>query len=85
MVFYFSQRCLEWSAGTVWAERLSALRLFRYITVRSAGAALTALMLSLFLGPRVISWLKQIKFGQEYLDKAEVGGDLKAGSGGVVP
>ena len=71
MVFYLSQQLLEWSAGTVWAERLSALRLFRYITVRSAGAALTALVLSLLLGPKVIAWLKQIKFGQEYADKAE--------------
>jgi phospho-N-acetylmuramoyl-pentapeptide-transferase len=78
MVFYLSQRVLEWSAGTVWAERLSALRLFRYITVRSAGAAITALALSLFLGPKVIVWLKQIKFGQEYMDKAEAAGDLKA-------
>lgn len=78
MVFYLSQRFLELSAGTVWAERLSALRLFRYITVRSAGAALTALTLSWFLGPQVIAWLKRIKFGQEYADKAEAAGDLKA-------
>ena len=78
MLFYFSQQILDWSAGTVWAERLSALRLFRYITVRSAGAALTALVLSWLLGPRVIAWLKQVKFGQEYSDKAEAGGDLKA-------
>jgi phospho-N-acetylmuramoyl-pentapeptide-transferase len=78
MVFYLSQRVLEWSAGTIWAERLSALRLFRYITVRSAGAALTALVLSLVLGPKVIVWLKQIRFGQEYIDKAEAAGELKA-------
>jgi phospho-N-acetylmuramoyl-pentapeptide-transferase len=36
------------------------------------------LVLSLFLGPRVIAWLKRIKFGQEYSDKAEAAGDLKA-------
>ncbi len=69
---------MEWSAHTPWAERLSALRLFRYITVRSAGAAITALVLSLWLGPRVIAWLKELKFGQEYRDKAEAAGDLKA-------
>src|SRR5512135_1943235 len=78
MLFYLSQQILEWSAGTVWADRLSALRLFRYITVRSAGAAVTALVLSLVLGPRVIRWLKQLKFGQEYQDKAESAGDIKA-------
>jgi len=38
----------------------------------------TALFLSLFLGPRVILWLKQLKFGQEYSDKAESAGDMKA-------
>src|SRR5436190_7843082 len=78
MVFYLSQQLLEWSAGTVWAERLSALRLFRYITVRSAGSAITALVLSLWLGPKVIAWLKRLKFGQEYQDKAESAGEMKA-------
>src|SRR5579859_2169566 len=78
MLYYFSQYLLDWSARTPWAERLSALRLFRYITFRSAGAALTALVLSLWLGPRVIAWLKELKFGQEYRDKAESAGDMKA-------
>lgn len=78
MLYYLSQFLLDRSAGTVWAERLSALRLFRYVTFRSAGAAVTALVLSLVLGPRVIAWLKQLKFGQDYLDKAEAAGDIKA-------
>ena len=77
MLYYLSQWLLDWSAGTEWADRLSALRLFRYITLRSAGAAVTALLLSWWLGPRVIHWLKQLRFGQEYLDKAEETGDLK--------
>jgi phospho-N-acetylmuramoyl-pentapeptide-transferase len=78
MLYYLTKYLLDCSAGTVWAERLSPLRLFRYITFRSAGAAVTALVLSLVLGPRVIAWLKQLKFGQDYLDKAEVAGDMKA-------
>ena len=78
MLYYLSQKLLEHSAGTLWAERLSALRLFRYITVRSAGAAVTALVLSLWLGPRVITGLKRLKFGQEYQDKAESAGEMKA-------
>src|SRR5437016_1583080 len=65
-------------AGTVWAEILSPLRLFRYITFRSAAAALTALLISWWLGARVIAWLKGLKFGQEYADKAETGGSLAA-------
>ena len=78
MLYYLSQYLLDWSAKTPWAERLSALRLFSYITVRSAGAALTALVISLWLGPPVIAWLKRLKFGQEYKDKAESAGDMKA-------
>ena len=54
------------------------MRLFRYITFRSAGAAITALLLSLWLGPKVINWLKELKFGQDYTDKAEEGGNLAA-------
>jgi phospho-N-acetylmuramoyl-pentapeptide-transferase len=78
MLYYLSQKLIEWSAGTSWADTVSPLRLFRYITVRSAGAALTALVLSLWLGPRVISGLKRLKFGQEYSDKAESAADMKA-------
>ncbi len=78
MLYYLSQRLLEWSAGTVWAESLSPLRLFGYITFRSAGAALTALALSWWLGNRTIAWLKRLKFGQDYPDKAESAGSLAA-------
>src|SRR5437899_5232442 len=74
MLYYLSQQLLEWSAGTSCAEHLSALRLFRYVSFRSAGAAVTALALSWWLGTRMIAWLKQLKFGQEYADKAESGG-----------
>jgi phospho-N-acetylmuramoyl-pentapeptide-transferase len=77
MIYYLSQQILKWSEGTVWAERLSALRLFRYITVRSAGAAITALVLSWWLGPKVICWLRQLKLGQDYQDIAEQTGDFK--------
>ena len=69
---------LEWSVGTPWADRLSFLRLFHYITFRSAGAAVTALLLSWWLGPKVINCLKRLKFGQDYADKAEEGGGLGA-------
>ena len=78
MIYYLSQALLDWSTGTEWQGYLSPLRLFRYITVRSAGAAITALALSWLLGPRVIAWLKELKFGQNYADKAEAGGDLKS-------
>lgn len=78
MFYFLSQYVLEQSAGTVWADRFSPLRLFNYLTFRSAGAAITALLLSLWLGPKVIAMLKQWRFGQDYLDKAEEGGGLAA-------
>jgi phospho-N-acetylmuramoyl-pentapeptide-transferase len=78
MLYYLSQHILDWSHGTTWESRLSFLRLFRYITVRSAGAAMTALLLSWWLGPKIIHWLKQLKFGQDYQDRAEEAGGLAA-------
>ena len=70
MLYYLSQQILDWSHGGDWENRLSFLRLFRYITVRSAGAAVTSLVLCWYLGPKLIRWLKELKFGQEYVDRA---------------
>ena len=78
MLYLLSQWLLDWSHGSEWESRLSFLRLFRYITVRSAGAAVTALLICWWLGPKIIRWLKQLKFGQEYADKAEAAGGLQA-------
>ncbi len=41
---------------------------FRYITFRSAGAVLTALLVSFLLGPSVIAWLRRLKVGQHVRD-----------------
>jgi phospho-N-acetylmuramoyl-pentapeptide-transferase len=78
MLYFLSQWILDWAHGSDWESRLSFLRLFRYITVRAAGAAITALILSWWLGPKIIRWLKHLKFGQEYADRAEEAGDFKA-------
>jgi phospho-N-acetylmuramoyl-pentapeptide-transferase len=76
MLYDLSHLMQQWAAGTAWEETLSPLRVFQYITFRSAGAAITALLLSLWLGPRVIDWLKRLKFGQHYTDRAEEAGGL---------
>src|SRR3989442_566564 len=76
MLYYLSQYLQQEAADTAWADYLSPLRVFRYITFRSAGAAVTALLLSLWLGPKVIVWLTQLRFGQDYADKAEESGTL---------
>jgi phospho-N-acetylmuramoyl-pentapeptide-transferase len=41
---------------------------FRYITFRSAGAVLTALIASFLLGPSMIAWLRRLKVGQQVRD-----------------
>jgi len=43
---------------------VSAFNVFRYITVRAASAAVTALVLSLILGPPLIRWLRAFKIRQ---------------------
>jgi phospho-N-acetylmuramoyl-pentapeptide-transferase len=78
MFFYLSQKLLDMAAGSAVEGFLTPLRLFRYITFRCAGAALTALVLSWWLGPSVILWLKRVKFGQDYTDRAEEAGGLQA-------
>jgi phospho-N-acetylmuramoyl-pentapeptide-transferase len=76
MIYYLTQYIQQQAASTEWKDALSFLRVFQYITVRSAGAAITALILSLWLGPKVIGWLRRIRFGQDYADKAEETGGM---------
>ncbi len=77
MFYYLSHYILDACKGTGWEEPLSWLRLFRYITFRTAGAAVTALVLSWWFGPKVIRWLKQLSFGQNYEDLASVAGSAR--------
>ena len=49
MLYYLTQEILKASHGTSWEGYVSFLNVFRYITFRSAGAAVTALLLSLWL------------------------------------
>lgn len=43
---------------------VSFLNVFRYITFRSVWALVTALLLSILIGPRFIAWLQRVKCGQ---------------------
>jgi len=40
------------------AEYYQFFNLFRYLTFRTGGAIMTALILSFIIGPRIIAWLK---------------------------
>jgi len=60
------------------SDQVSMLNVFRYITFRSIYAMLTALILSIIIGPICIRWLRKLKFGQ-YIK--ECGPDHQAKSG----
>ncbi|MDA3821582.1 MAG: phospho-N-acetylmuramoyl-pentapeptide-transferase [Bacteroidales bacterium] len=68
-------------------EALSFLRLFQYISFRSAGAALTALLIVLLMGNAVIKWLQRLKLGEEIRDLGPESHQAKAGTptmGGIL-
>jgi phospho-N-acetylmuramoyl-pentapeptide-transferase len=45
-------------------EKIFGFNVFRYITFRSAGAVLTALIVTFILAPSMIAWLRRLKVGQ---------------------
>ncbi|MEM1057767.1 MAG: phospho-N-acetylmuramoyl-pentapeptide-transferase [Verrucomicrobiota bacterium] len=66
-------------------ELLGPLRLFEFLTFRAVGAASTALLLSLILGPVAIRLLTRLKLGQPLRTKEEVNklADLHGGKRGT--
>ena len=59
---------------------LSALNVFRYITFRSAYAAITALLVCYVLGPPMIRWLSAVKLGQKVRQEGPQTHLVKAGT-----
>jgi len=51
------------------AGQISLFNVFRYITFRSVYALLTALVISVLLGPRLIEWLKALRCRQHILSE----------------
>ena len=51
-----------------YSEYFGPLRLLRYITLRTALGALTALIIGFVIGPMMIRKFKQLKFGHGYID-----------------
>ncbi len=74
MIYYLSEQILASQYG----DTFSFLNMFRYITTRTAGAALTSLVICMVVGPSIIHWLKSLKVEQKYKDKAEEAGGLSA-------
>lgn len=68
MLYELSLWIRNQAAGGPWAEFVGPLRMFEYVSFRGAGAALTALLLSLVLGKPFIRELIRWNFGQPYED-----------------
>ena len=58
-------------------DAFSPLRLFEYISVRTLGAAATAFIISLLLGPWLIRKLRAINFGEQQTDNRVEGLEKK--------
>jgi len=68
-------------------DYVSFLRLFQYITFRSAYAAVTALILVLIFGNLAIKWLRKLKFKEEIYILGPQSHKTKAGTptmGGII-
>jgi phospho-N-acetylmuramoyl-pentapeptide-transferase len=66
---------------------ISGLNVFRYITFRTAFAALTALVISFILGPWLIERMRRIKLGQYIREEGPKSHQQKAGTptmGGIL-
>ena len=60
---------------------------FRYITVKAALAVITALVISLFVGPRIIRLLKKYQLGEEIRSDGPQSHQIKKGTptmGGLI-
>jgi phospho-N-acetylmuramoyl-pentapeptide-transferase len=65
---------------TAFRQEISVLNVARYITFRTAVAALTALLLVLFLGPWVIERLRRLQVGQYIREDGPQAHRAKAGT-----
>jgi phospho-N-acetylmuramoyl-pentapeptide-transferase len=62
------------------ADAISAFNVFRYLTFRAIGAALTALLLAFVIGPLLIRWLEQRQVGQTIREDTPDRHQSKAGT-----
>jgi phospho-N-acetylmuramoyl-pentapeptide-transferase len=71
---------LYWLLVQVLHPYVPAFRVFNYITVRAALSSLTALSMSLLLGPWMIRTLREIAFGQHIREEGPKSHQKKAGT-----
>ena len=71
----------------LYQAKYHALRVFQYVTFRSILAALTALLIGLYFGPKTIKWLRRMQIGQMVRDDGPQSHLAKAGTptmGGIL-
>lgn len=61
-------------------EAFGAFNVFQYITFRTAMATVTALLVSLLLGPKMIARLRQYQIGQEIREEGPASHQVKKGT-----
>jgi phospho-N-acetylmuramoyl-pentapeptide-transferase len=62
------------------ADEWAVFNVFRYITFRSAGAVMTAVLLALLLGPRFVRTLRRLSVGQNIRELGPQAHQVKAGT-----
>jgi phospho-N-acetylmuramoyl-pentapeptide-transferase len=85
MLYHFLYEFL-YPLNGLW-EPLKVLNVFSYITFRTAYASLTALVISLFLGPWLIGRLREFQIGQQIREEGPTSHRIKAGTptmGGIL-
>jgi phospho-N-acetylmuramoyl-pentapeptide-transferase len=78
---------LYWLLYELLYPKVIPVQLFRYVTFRTAFASLTALILSIFLGPWLIGKLRELQIGQHIREDGPQSHQKKAGTptmGGVL-
>jgi phospho-N-acetylmuramoyl-pentapeptide-transferase len=87
MIYYFLYELLYFHFKDKDWYLVKALNVFQYITFRTAYATITALLISLFFGGKLIEALKQWNVGQQIREEGPQGHQVKRGTptmGGVL-
>ena len=88
MLYYFLYQLIYRQYGAASESYFyKGLNVFQYVTFRTAWAAITALLITLFFGKRVIKKLADMKFGQEIREELSAEHQAKRGTptmGGIL-
>ena len=66
--------------GTILVDIDPGFDVLRYLTVRTIGGTITALLLTIFLGPWLISWLHEMQFKQYGVERGPDSHKQKSGT-----